>query len=63
MPSHNPIGRSRRAKAKTGEPCRAAPLKDSDFCLAHSNEITRESTGFIAANGKAGRPRRRARWT
>lgn len=49
----------RRCKATTkdGQPCKAAPLRDGDFCLAHADEETRESTGFVAANGKGGRPK------
>lgn len=42
-------------ETKDGSPCKAAVLKDSDTCLAHADAITRESVGFIAANGKAGR--------
>jgi hypothetical protein len=47
----------RRCKAKTkrGTRCMAAPLKDSDRCLAHSDAEVRESTGFIPDNGKGGR--------
>jgi hypothetical protein len=44
-------------KTKAGKRCRAWPLHGSDVCMAHSDEKTRESVGFIAANGKAGRPR------
>lgn len=43
---------------KKGELCKAAPLRDSDFCLAHSDAKTRESVGFVADNGKAGRPKK-----
>jgi hypothetical protein len=42
---------------KTGAPCRAWPLHGTDRCLAHSDATARESVGFVAANGKAGRPR------
>jgi hypothetical protein len=42
---------------KKGEPCKANPLKGTDRCLAHSDAKTRESVGFVADNGKAGRPR------
>lgn len=42
---------------KAGKACKAAPLKDADVCLAHADAETRESTGFIAANGKGGRPK------
>ena len=40
---------------KTGRPCKAAPLHDSDCCLAHTDEETRLSTGFGAPG--TGRPR------
>lgn len=43
------------ATTKSGEPCKAKPLKDTDRCLAHSDATTRESVGFVAANGFAGR--------
>ena len=49
--------RTCKAKTKTGKKCKAAPLKDRDVCLAHADEKTRESTGFRADNGKAGRPK------
>ena len=40
---------------KTGKPCRAAPLSDSDYCLAHADELTRAETGFGGAeNGAKG---------
>ncbi len=44
---------------RKGEPCDAHPLRGSDpkVCLAHADRTTRESVGFIAANGKAGRKR------
>lgn len=50
----------RRCKGKTkkGTRCKAAPLTDSDFCLAHSDEETRESAGFGGPQEGAGRPRR-----
>lgn len=44
------------ATTKTGKPCRAQPLRDQAVCLAHADAATREATGFVAANGKAGRP-------
>jgi hypothetical protein len=47
--------RACKGTTKTGNACKAKPLKDSDYCLAHSDAQTRESTGFIAANGKGGR--------
>ena len=46
-----------KGKTKKGTPCKAAPLKDSDFCLAHADEETRESTGFGGSQPGAGRPR------
>lgn len=43
---------------KAGKPCKAAPLKDSDVCLAHSDPDTRASTGFVPEAGHlGGRPR------
>ena len=39
---------------KQGQPCKAAPLHDSDHCLAHTDEQTRLSTGFGAPG--TGRP-------
>jgi hypothetical protein len=44
------------AKTRVGNPCRAWPLEGGKLCLAHSDAKARESVGFIAANGKAGRP-------
>ncbi len=49
--------RACQGKTKKGKPCKAAPLKDSDYCLAHSDKETRESTGFGGAQDGAGRPR------
>jgi hypothetical protein len=45
---------------KAGHPCRATPLKNSDYCLAHTDEETRASHGFGGSeNGsKGGRPRK-----
>jgi hypothetical protein len=43
--------------AKTGQPCRAWPLRGTTRCLAHSDAEARDSVGFVAANGKGGRPR------
>jgi hypothetical protein len=41
-----------------GKPCKAAPLTDSDYCLAHADEKTRVSTGFGApGNGRPRKPR------
>ncbi len=42
---------------KAGKPCKAAPLKDRDVCLAHADLETRESTGFVPDNGFGGRPK------
>lgn len=42
---------------KTGRPCRAWPLRGTTRCLAHSDAEARDSVGFVAANGKGGRPR------
>lgn len=49
-----------KGKTKAGKRCKAAPLKDGDFCLAHSDELTRAATGFGgpengAKGGAAGR--------
>lgn len=41
---------------RKGKPCGAYPLKGTTKCLAHSDAQTRASVGFIAANGKGGRP-------
>lgn len=49
--------RSCKATTKKNAPCRAAPLSDSDFCLAHADPETRSKTGFIPNNGKGGRPK------
>jgi len=46
-----------KATTKAGKPCKAAPLTDTDFCLAHSDAETRESAGFVADNGFGGRKR------
>jgi hypothetical protein len=43
------------AMTRAGKPCKAPPIKMTDRCLAHSAAKTRESVGFVAANGKAGR--------
>ncbi len=49
----------RRCKGENaqGEDCGAAPLKGSDFCLAHSDQETRASTGFGGPQEGSGRPR------
>lgn len=51
--------RACKGKTKAGKRCRAAPLTDSTFCLAHTDELTRAKAGFGgSANGaKGGRPR------
>lgn len=41
---------------KKGQPCKAAPLKGTTNCLAHSDQETRESTRFGGAQPNAGRP-------
>jgi hypothetical protein len=42
---------------KAGKPCKAAPPHPGrDYCLAHAPATERESTGFRADNGSAGRP-------
>lgn len=50
--------RSCRGTTKAGKPCKSFPLRDSDYCLSHSEAKVRESVGFVADNGKAGRPRK-----
>lgn len=47
-----------KATTKQNAPCKAAPLTDTDFCLAHSDAETREKTGFVADNGMGGRKKR-----
>jgi hypothetical protein len=48
----------RRCKGETDEgDCRANPLKDSDFCLAHSDGNTRDLMRFGGAQPGAGRPK------
>lgn len=39
---------------KAGTPCKAAPLKVTDHCLAHSDAETRGSVGFTPEAGKLG---------
>lgn len=46
-----------KGTTRAGKPCKSPPLKDSDFCLSHSDAKTRESVGFVADNGLQGRPR------
>lgn len=44
------------AKTKKGTACKAVPLTDCDFCLAHAPEDVRESTGFGGSQPGSGRP-------
>lgn len=46
-----------KAKTKAGKACKSPPIRGTDFCLSHSPAKARESVGFIANNGKQGRPR------
>lgn len=57
MTTNGDLARRCHAITKAGEPCPTPPLHGSDYCIAHSDAKTRESLGFVAANGKAGRPR------
>lgn len=41
---------------RKGTACKAHPLKGKRTCLAHADAETRESVGFVADNGKGGRP-------
>lgn len=50
--------RTCKGTTKKGTPCKARPLHDGDFCLAHADEETRESAGFGGAQEGAGRPAR-----
>lgn len=43
------------AITKAGKRCKARPLKESEFCLAH-DEKARETAGFGGAQEGAGRP-------
>lgn len=43
---------------KAGKPCTAAPLKDGDYCLAHSDAETRRSMQFVGGGPGSGRPRK-----
>ena len=45
-----------KAKTKAGKPCKAAPQKDGDYCLAHTrnDEVSR---GFGGPQPGSGRPR------
>jgi hypothetical protein len=50
--------RTCKAKTKTGKPCKAAPLKNRDVCLAHADAETRNKAQFLpGGNGKGGRPK------
>jgi hypothetical protein len=59
---------SAKAKKRCGEPsgksnakgilCGAWPLKGQSVCLAHADTKIRESAGFVARNGRQGRPRK-----
>jgi hypothetical protein len=44
-------------QTKKGQPCKAAPLKDRDVCLAHADEELRLSAGFGGVQQGSGRPR------
>ena len=48
----------RRCKGTTkkGKRCKAPPLTGGDYCLAHSDEETRELAGFGGPQEGAGRP-------
>ena len=43
------------ATTRAGKPCKSPPIKGTDRCLSHSPAKARESVGFVARNGKAGR--------
>jgi hypothetical protein len=49
--------RSCAAKTRAGNACRAVPLRDGDYCLAHSSEETRDSVRFGGPQEGSGRPR------
>jgi hypothetical protein len=44
--------------AKTGNPCRAWPLRGTDRCLAHTDQVSRGSTRFGGPQPGGGRPRK-----
>jgi hypothetical protein len=46
-----------KEKTKAGKRCKSPPLKGKDYCLSHAPADTRDSVGFVAANGKGGRPK------
>lgn len=45
------------ATTKSGQPCKARPLKDQDTCLAHADKKTRDATGFAITGGRPPNPR------
>ena len=45
------------ATTKNGNPCNGNPVLGGDYCLAHSDEKTRDSVGFGGAQPGAGRPK------
>jgi hypothetical protein len=50
--------RACKATTKAGKPCTTGPLEDDDYCMAHTDQATREKAGFVAKNGKQGRHRK-----
>jgi hypothetical protein len=50
--------RTCKAKTKAGKPCRGHPLEGTDFCIAHSDEITKGKLGFGGAQPGSGQPRK-----
>jgi hypothetical protein len=48
-----------QAKTKAGKACKGTPIgaTDFEFCVAHAPAEVRESLGFVADNGKGGRPK------
>jgi hypothetical protein len=42
------------ATTRKGQPCKAPPLKGTDYCMAHSPAETRASAGFVPEAGKLG---------
>jgi nickel-dependent lactate racemase len=48
--------RSCKGTTQKGNPCKTAPLKDSDYCLAHGDQETRDLVGFGGSQPGAGRP-------
>jgi hypothetical protein len=43
-------------KTKKGQPCKATPLSDVDYCISHAPEDVRDSTGFGGSQPGSGRP-------